>query len=667
MKSGDKFQGVRLKRRLDNRMKKYRKVFLCEGEKEVLTVYKRSCTPSKMCFGPQKLPLEYQCYIKFNNLPLTGLPRLLRYGYDENYVWLITEYISLVNLLDYMDEEDILSEEDFPTFKAYVGFMKTFFQANRLLNQTDIPLCISPENIFFCVGDDGLMCYFTGLDTMLFPSYGAMRPEKYYDTRYLAPEIMRGEYTVKSISYSYALSVLSVIKKGFPLPVPEVHYMVQAEEMVNTVKNYTEDLKELGLPEPMYRQFRAFIEPDYGKRLEIMDDKEFEAMCLACELENNVSEFNCEERRKMIMDSLSTNPFNNCFKRTEGRGLYDVGGMKEVKTKIQSLMYLLRHPEYAKRLNLNVSNILLVGPPGTGKSFIAKKLAEHLGLPYFLAHTSDMVGSYHGDNARSIRDLFNAAKENAPCLLILDEVDCAAQRRNAELSPGALETCNELLVQTNECSKEGILVVATTNSIENIDPAFLRAGRFDNKIYIGYPDDKEKESILRCVMRDKPNTLSDEDYSSLVEQMSHFVAADIASVAEQVCNDAFVEHANSVFMKFFEAMNEDDRDKQDYLRFVEKENETVSEESFETWCMINNRTDLKDVYAQFVSEQDNISGLVTITYEMMLKRIKEHQPSSSTQLEREYAQKYQAFLPERERAQARIGFNTGPDRNCTKN
>jgi len=208
--------------------------------------------------------------------------------------------------------------------------------------------------------------------------------------------------------------------------------------------------------------------------------------------------------------------------------------------------------------------------------------------------------------------------------------------------------------------------VATTNSIENIDPAFLRAGRFDNKIYIGYPDDNEKEAILRCVMRDKPNTLSDDDYSSLVCQMKHFVAADIASVAEQVCNDAFVEHANSIFRTFFDAMNENDVDRKDYLQFIKTENETVSEESFETWCMVNNRIDLRDVYAQYASEQDKGTDLLTITYEMMLKRIKEHQPSSSSQLEREYAQKYQAFLPERERAQTRIGFNTGTDRNGTK-
>ena len=666
MKSGDIFRHRHLGRRLDSKKKRYRRVYLCEGKKEVITIYERSITPNKMCSGIYKLPLEYQWYLRYKDTALTGLPRLLDYGYDESHVWMITEYLPLSSLSEYLKEGDYKNGKNLDEFEAYVCYMKSFFMANPLLSQTLVPLCVTPENISFAETEDGLSCYLTGLDTMLFPAYGEFKPEGCYDTRYLAPEMLRGEYTIESISYSFALSVLFPFKNEFPFPVPDRHDMVSAAEMVGLVQACYDQLNTLGLPESMYRQFNAFLNPDGEQRAVFYNgDDELRRMCGA-EHTPSAEDLEDGERMKMMMEAMNSNPFQDCFKRTEGKGLYDVGGMKEIKKQIQSIIYLIRHPEYAKRLNLSAPNILLVGPPGTGKSYLAQKFAEHAGLPYYLAHTSDMVGGYHGDNARAIRDLFIEAQKNAPCVLILDEFDCVAQRRNVALSPGAAETCSELLSQIGECGKRGIIVVATTNSIENVDPAILRARRFDSKIYIGYPDAEEKAAILKCVMRDRPNNLSDNDYYSLVNMMDHFVAADIASIAEKVGHEAFEEHANTVFMQFLDAMDSEDNDKNAYLKFLESEGDNPSESSFDNWCMAKGRIDINEVYYQYAAEQDKRAETNKITYKMLECAIKEHIPSSSTRLEREYAQKYQEFLPEKEKKQTRIGFYFGAETNKAK-
>ena len=658
MKCGDSFHGRILERRLDGRKKRFRQVFRCKGEKEVIIIYKRASIPAKMALGPNQLPLEYLCYLKYHKELVTGLPKLVDHGYDDKYVWMITEYITLTNLFDYMDDGDYLDEDNFPLFESYVSFMRTFFMVNSLLCQSAQPLCITPDNIYFHVDEEGLACYLTGLDTMLIRSYEKTCPEHYYDTRYQAPETVSGKYDIRSISYSFALCILSVIKRDFPLPVPDNHYMVPVEETVTLVREASDKLSELGLPEQLHKLFSAFINPNPGRRAMLLDDDEYLAKFLAEGTNDDESDDNnnINQCKRTIMDPFGNNTFEGCFIKTKGRGLYDVGGMKELKEKVMGLLSLNLHPEYAKRQQIETPNIMLVGPTGTGKSFFAKKLAEQIDRPYYLAHTSDLSGSYHGESAQKIRDLFQQAEMNSPCVLILDEFDSVAQKRNVALSPGAAESTAELLSQIAECKPKGIIVIATTNSVENVDIAIMRAGRFDKKIYVGFPDDKEKEAILRCVLRDLPTTIEANDYPSLVRLMNRFVAADIAEVVETVKADMTVPYANDVFSRFYETSIINDDEKAAFQKFVNDENEHFSEYAFNLWCKAGQREDLLNDYVKYSARYDKVAKPQDITYAMLEKAIKEHKPSNNKESVRDNANKYQEFLSERERMQSKIGF-----------
>lgn len=657
MKAGDNFNGLKLERRMDSGKKEYRQVFMCYPEKEgncsktkrCIIIYDRAHTPLSMCEGQDKLPMEYGFYIEHYRDSNSGLPKLIDHGYDSNYVWLVVKYIAFKNLLEYMND-DYTSVEYVPTYESFFDYMAVFFRINDMLCQADKPLCITPNNIFLHETKRNISCYFVGLDTMLSPSYPEFDFERYDVARYLPPEIMQGEYDIRSLSYSYTLSLLSVIDNNFPVSHPGLYKSVTTKSLARHANMLCKELHILKLPKQKQEYFQTLLNPNLYKR-KILLDYEWEDLCKIDE-DNIQTLNNIENMQKMLQ---TNNPYDNCFTRTEGGGLDDVGGMEEIKAQIQNIKCKLRHRDYARKLNLNLSNILVMGPPGVGKSFLAKQIAVELNLPYYLAHTSDIVRPYHGDSANAINQLFSAAEKCAPCLLILDEVDCAAQRRSTE-SPGALETCNELLAQVSECNEKGVLVIATTNSIENIDPAFLRSKRFDTKLYIGFPDNKEKEKILRRLLRDIKNNLKDSDYASLVRKMEHFVSADIALAVEQACDDSLTEHSNRVFKSFLESLSKRNKGKAEYLKYVQSEGCEISEQSFDTWCRISSNMKLLDAYLEYIPTQDIKAETISISYEMLEKSIKRVHPSSSSQLECEYERKYREYLPKKNVAYSQIGY-----------
>ena len=187
----------------------------------------------------------------------------------------------------------------------------------------------------------------------------------------------------------------------------------------------------------------------------------------------------------------------------------DVAGAEEEKEELAEVVEFLKSPKKFSALGARIpSGVLLVGPPGTGKTLFAKAVAGEAGVPFFSVSGSDFVEMYVGVGAKRVRDLFDMAKKNQPCIIFVDEIDAVGRRRGAGLGGGHDEreqTLNQILVQMDGFeSNEGIIVMAATNRADILDPALLRPGRFDRQIHVNLPDVKGREQILKVHARNKP-------------------------------------------------------------------------------------------------------------------------------------------------------------------
>ncbi|MCS7188834.1 MAG: ATP-dependent zinc metalloprotease FtsH, partial [Bacteroidia bacterium] len=217
----------------------------------------------------------------------------------------------------------------------------------------------------------------------------------------------------------------------------------------------------------------------------------------------------------------------------------DVAGLEEAKQEVREVVEFLRNPQKFTRLGGKIpKGVLLVGPPGTGKTLLAKAVAGEAGVAFFSISGSDFVEMFVGVGAARVRDLFRQAKEKAPCIIFIDEIDAVGRSRsrmNVPLSNDEREnTLNQLLVEMDGFNTDsGIIIMAATNRPDILDPALLRPGRFDRVIYIDRPDIKEREAIFQVHIRNLI-LAPDVDIHKLALQTPGFVGADIANV----CNEA---------------------------------------------------------------------------------------------------------------------------------
>ena len=238
----------------------------------------------------------------------------------------------------------------------------------------------------------------------------------------------------------------------------------------------------------------------------------------------------------------------------------DVAGAEEEKLELAEVVEFLKQPKKFADLGARIpKGVLLVGPPGTGKTLFAKAVAGEAGVPFFSVSGSDFVEMYVGVGASRVRDLFEMAKKNQPCIIFIDEIDAVGRHRGAGLGGGNDEreqTLNQILVQMDGFeSNEGVIVMAATNRADILDPALMRPGRFDRQIYVNLPDVKGREQILKVHARNKPMA-PDVNFKTVARITSGFSGADL----ENLLNEAAIlaARANKNFIgnaELYEGVN----------------------------------------------------------------------------------------------------------------
>ena len=216
----------------------------------------------------------------------------------------------------------------------------------------------------------------------------------------------------------------------------------------------------------------------------------------------------------------------------------DVAGLKEEKEELEEIVDFLKNPKKYIEIGARIpKGVLMVGPPGTGKTYLSRAVAGEAKVPFFSISGSDFVEMFVGVGASRVRDLFEQAKKNSPCIIFIDEIDAVGRKRGAGLGGGHDEreqTLNQLLVEMDGFGKnEGIIVMAATNRPDILDPAILRPGRFDRQIFIGLPDVREREAILEVHTKNKKLD-EDVELKDIAKTTTGFTPADL----ENLCNEA---------------------------------------------------------------------------------------------------------------------------------
>lgn len=215
----------------------------------------------------------------------------------------------------------------------------------------------------------------------------------------------------------------------------------------------------------------------------------------------------------------------------------DVAGADEEKEELAEVVEFLKAPEKYNKLGARIpKGVLLVGPPGTGKTLLARAVAGEAGVPFFSISGSDFVEMFVGVGASRVRDLFDQAKKNSPCIIFIDEIDAVGRQRGAGLGGGNDEreqTLNQLLVEMDGFgANEGVILIAATNRPDVLDPALMRPGRFDRQVVVSYPDVNGREAILRVHARKKP-LAPDVNFKTIAKTTAGFTGADLENLLNE--------------------------------------------------------------------------------------------------------------------------------------
>lgn len=446
-------------------------------------------------------------------------------------LYIVTEYVKGENLNDRLYRTGSLSQLEIKQV------MTALLSAVNFIHTLDRPIIhneITVENI--------LLDIVGNLNNLKLIDFGAarysdLRPDNMswhgQDLYYVAPERFFGEGSTRSDLFSVGVVLYKLIFGVLPWETnlagltlqEQVQAIIDKRNGPLTIPN----VQVLEIDNNLLKIMVKALAPDPKQRF--ASAKEF-----LDAIEGNIE----VESAPISMTKVNQAENSPSMKPKEGNGFADVAGMSEIKSIMQKkIINILKDPAKAERFKIQIPNgMLLYGPPGCGKSFIAEKFAEEAGYNYVFIKSSDLASIYVHGSQEKIGALFEEARKNAPTILNFDEFEALVPNRSKINNSSESGEVNEFLSQMNNCGKDGVFVIASSNRPDLIDPAILRKGRMDKIIFIPVPDKEARKGIFEIHMKDRPSS-DNIDYDQLADMTENFVASDIAYIVNDAATRAF--------------------------------------------------------------------------------------------------------------------------------
>lgn len=344
---------------------------------------------------------------------------------------------------------------------------------------------------------------------------------------YLAPEAMNGIYSPQSDLYTVGVMGYRLLYGQIPWQVKsgddfEERLQIEREKPLKVMS-----LDRIAAPDGMVETIAKALAIDPGNRFQSAEGM---AMALRGEIKVSINISNKTENRGQNKNTKTAR---------SGNGLADVAGMRDLKAQLQrDVIDLLREPEKYKRYGISLPNgMLLYGPPGCGKTFFAKKLAEEVGFNFIMRTPSDLKSRYVNATQENIAAMFKEAEENAPTIIFIDEINELLPKRNSDAHEMSRSAVNEMLAQMDRTGERGIFVIGATNLPDEIDEAMLRTGRLEKRIYVGPPDEEARREMFEMYLKDRYTDFGI-DYGRLAVLTEGYVSSDIRYLVDEAARMA---------------------------------------------------------------------------------------------------------------------------------
>ncbi|MBP6870979.1 MAG: AAA family ATPase [Bacteroidales bacterium] len=439
---------------------------------------------------------------------------------NEKYYYLVTNFISGERFLDKVSREGPLNPFE------VIPVMVQLLEAVDYLHSLHDPVIhndITPENVWLDYSHKDENAILTNFSSAVhFSQANRSFSPKLLTPFYMAEEQFNGLTLLQSDLFS-AGALMYFLCFGFP---PWFIEVKSTEELIPRLQN--ERKKHLTFQSDHLNAFddhllnimRKALAPDINHRF------------------RNAGEFLKALRREVIVDNAtsfasSARTGKTAVKKT-GNGFKDIAGMQELKDILtHDVINVLKDKQKYEEYGLTIPNgMLLYGPPGCGKTFISEKFAEEIDFNFISVKPSDLASIYVHGSQEKIGKLFEEARTNAPSIIFFDEMDALIPNRKGDLSHSYASEVNEFLSQMSDCSKYDVFIIAATNRPERMDPAVLRSGRIDKKVYVGPPDLQAREELFRIYLTKRPAELS-MDYAELARLTENYVASDIKLIIDE--------------------------------------------------------------------------------------------------------------------------------------